>query len=477
MGVVGRRLALLAALAVVVAGCGTASGGNSVPDAASIVPQSALAYVTVNTDQGSDQFSSAKAVFDKFPAAPKVIADLKSMLTSNGSDPTQLAASVGPVLDVALLGDSNKPGAGEVCFAQPTDVQTFVSQLGPNTVHEQIDGWTVVAGSQQMLDLVKNSTSHLTDSADYQAAIATIPGVGDAVARGYVSPVAIAHALAPPAAKPVKGGFNVVTPSVLQLAGLTSTSWVAGALTSSDGAAKLELHAKTQATSGATSSSSLTDQIPSGSTAAVSLTGAGPVLTGGLDKELQALPKGLATALAPVLGALGGPVIAYVRPGAPVPEVTIAARPDHPAAVAAGVGALIKNLTGKDSSPAQISGATMLKVDLGFVAIYYGTTDNGEVVVTDSTNAVAELNGSAGKLTDDSGFKDAKSAAGMPDDNGGFVYVDVKDLLPTVEGLASLVNKPIPADLDANLKPLDTVLGYGSRDNGVTTIVAYAKTN
>src|SRR5262249_2084156 len=146
-----------------------------------------------------------------------------------------------------------------------------------------------------------------------------------------------------------KGLKDAMHTTTLNIAGLDSAKWVAGALTSSDGAVKLELHESSTSASTTASTGSLADQIPSGAIAAANLSGSGAAMTAGLSKELQALPKGLAAALGPVVGALGGPVMAYVRPGAPLPEVTIVAKPQHPAAVAAGVGALIKNLSGTTS--------------------------------------------------------------------------------------------------------------------------------
>lgn len=460
-----RRLAVVVALAALAAGCGS-GGHNDPPDAASIVPQNALAYGTVNTDLGSDQLSSAKAVLDKFPAGPKVVQMVRSALTKNGVDPAALSSSVGPVVDVAVLTVGADPGV--VGFAQPSDEQSFVAQLGAKAVHEQIDGWTVFAESQALLDAVKNRTANLADASDFKAAAATVPGPGDAIATGYVTGAGI-RAAAARGAKNAGAGIGSVV-------GLASANWAEAALTSSDGAVKLELHENSSSASTPASGESLADRLPSGAIAAASLTGSGAAITAGLSKELQALPKALANDLGPVLGALGGPVIAYVRPGAPIPDVTIAAKPAHPAAVAAGAGALIKKLTGSSATPASIGGATMLKVDLGGFALYYGTTADGLVVVTDSATAISELDGKNGKLSDDSGFKDATGAAGLPDDNEGFLYVDVKELLPTVDGLAQLASTPIPAQLEANLKPVDTALVYGSRDGDLTTIVAYAKT-
>lgn len=467
-----RRLpaavATLAATAALATGCG--SGGSDPPNAASIVPQNAGAYLSINTDLGSSQLTSAKSIIDKFPGGPKLLASIESQGNGQGINVKAIASSVGPVLDVAALGPASAPFA--VGFAMPSDEKAFTDQLkAGGEPYAVIDGWTVFADEASQVAAVKDRTGNLADDANYKAAIATVPS--DVIARGYIAGTEITSAL-------TQALKSFQATGSLDLSALRSTKWIASALTSSDGAVKLEVHVSATAAQTATATTgtagSLADQLPGGALVAASLKGSGAVVTAGLSKELQALPKGLAKTLGPVLGALGGPIIAYVRPGAPIPEVTAATKPAHPAAVVLAISGLISNLTTANPVPANVSGANLLKADLGAVTIYYGTFGDGEVVVSDSANAVAELNGSVGKLSDDSGFKDAKSGAGLPDDNGGFVYADIKDLLPLIDGFAQLASQPVPAQVDGNLKPLDTALIYGSRNGDIFDLVAYLKT-
>ena len=126
--------------------------------------------------------------------------------------------------------------------------------------------------------------------------------------------------------------------------------------------------------------------------------------------------------------------------------------------------------------PTQVDGGTLNKIDLGPVALYYGVAD-GKLVVTDSANALAELKGSVGRLSGDGVFKEAKDAAGLGDGGQGFLFVDLKDALPAIDGFAQLANKSIPADVEQNLKPLRSLLLYGSRVGDLQTIVAFVKTS
>ena len=126
--------------------------------------------------------------------------------------------------------------------------------------------------------------------------------------------------------------------------------------------------------------------------------------------------------------------------------------------------------------PTQVDGGTLNKVDLGSIALYYGVAD-GKLVVTDSANALAELKGSVGHLSGDGVFKEAKDASGMGDTGQGFLFVDLKDALPAIDGFAQLANQTIPPNVEQNLRPLRSLLVYGSREGDLQSLVAYVKTS
>ena len=189
----GTLFALAAALAVVgsvAAGCGGASGGSSGGGSAvGLVPGDALAFVTVSTDTGGDQLKNAEAVLNKFPAHTKLIASLKKSLASGGTNVAQLESSIGPELDVAILKVSGAPAP--VGFTKPKDAAAFTAQL-KKLKSEEISGWTVFASTQAALDAVKNRTTNLSDTADYQAAAKSLPG--DSLASAFVGKAAFALA-------------------------------------------------------------------------------------------------------------------------------------------------------------------------------------------------------------------------------------------------------------------------------------------
>jgi hypothetical protein len=65
----------------------------------------------------------------------------------------------------------------------------------------------------------------------------------------------------------------------------------------------------------------------------------------------------------------------------------------------------------------------------------------------------------------------------MGDTEQGFLFVDLKDALPAIDGFAQLANQSIPANVEQNLKPLRSLLVYGSRDAGLQSAVAYLETS
>jgi hypothetical protein len=109
------------------------------------------------------------------------------------------------------------------------------------------------------------------------------------------------------------------------------------------------------------------------------------------------------------------------------------------------------------------------KVALGPVAIYFAVS-GGNLVISDSA---AGFRGSAATpITSDPVFQKTSEAAGRPDESAGFFYVNIKDSVPLIQGLAQLSGATIPPDVSANLAPLQSFLMYGTVDNGVAKFTA-----
>ena len=412
-----KRLALLVAAALVT-GCG---GSKPAGDAAELVPPNAVAFVSLQTDLGS-----LPQVVDRFPFGPTVLRAVRQGL--------RLKASMGPRLDLALF------KGGMVGFTQPADEKQFEATLGPKQVHARIRGWTVFTDNAALLDLVQHHKGKLSELPAYTDAFGRLPAA--AVVRAYGASAASGLALG-------VAGLGGSLPNLRN-----ATKWTAVALTSSANALKLEVHAKGTTGPAEQSSSDLVAQVPADSVLAIGLGSIGRLpgnlQAGGLD--LQAISD-----------ALGDEAVAYVRAGLPFPEVTIASKPNDPRKAMRDVGRLIRKL-GKTKAPpvlTTVDGVVLQDVALGAIDIYYGTFD-GLFVVSDSTAAVTALRSSGDKL----------KVAGLPEKTNGFLYIDVERALPAVRAFAKLANQKVPRELDANLKPLKTLVVYGTRDGDVQSIVA-----
>ncbi|MGN6796620.1 MAG: hypothetical protein ACTHKS_00565 [Gaiellaceae bacterium] len=462
------RLAGVAVLAVLAAGCGGGGGSGSSSDAASIVPTNALAFATIDTDTSSGQVSNALGILKKFPIEPRAEQQLRASISKSGIDFNALTSSAGSEVDIAVINVNGRPQA--VGLAKPSDEKAFDAQLDKtSTQHTTMKGWTVFSDKQPVLDAFKSqSSTSIADDATYQTAIKTLPS--DAVVRFYASPAA-ENALLNAAKQQ-----NLPSSS---LGKLPTAQWFAGALTSQDGAFKLEVHGKSPSTQALSTPNPLAAKIPSGAIVALALNGGGATksLPAATQEQLSVLGQQLGVNLPALISALNGPVIAYVRPGIPLPEVTIAAQPAQPQEAAKAVGGLLARFaSGAKAVPTPVDGGTLDKLDLGPVALYYGV-NGGRLVVTDSSNAMAELNGSVGRLTGDSVFKEAKNGAGMTDSAQTFIFLDIKDALPALSGFAQLANQSLPPDVENNLRPLRSALLFGSSDSQIGSFVAYVKTS
>jgi hypothetical protein len=461
------RLAGVAILALLAAGCGGGGGGSS-SDADTIVPSGALAFATIDTDTSSAQVSSALAILRKFPIEPRAEQQLRASIKQSGVDFNALASSAGSELDLAVIEVNGRPQV--VGLAKPSDEKAFDAQLAKTTTqHMTVKGWTAFSDKQATLDAFKKqSDTSIADDATYQAAIKSLPT--DAVARFYASPAAENAVLNAAKQQNLPSG---------SLGKLPTAQWFTGALTSQDGAFKLEVHGKSASSQSLSKPNPLAGKIPSGSIVALALNGGGATksLPATTQEQLSVIGRQIGVDLPALVSALDGPVIAYVRPGIPLPEVTIAAQPGQPQKAATAIGGLLARFaSGAKATPTKVDGGTLDKLDLGPVSLYYGVND-GQLVVTDSSNAIAELNGSVGRLTGDAVFKEAKDGAGMTDSAQTFVFLDVKDALPALSGFAQLANQNLPPEVENNLRPLRSALLFGSSANDIGSFVVYAKTS
>jgi hypothetical protein len=436
------------------AGCGGSSGAGSgsatIGAGASVAPADAVAFVAVDTNASSSQWQAVNSLLQKFPSHDALMTKLEQSFTQktklSWADDVQPA--LGPELDVVVLPAAANGKPELVGLVQPGDSAKFDTLLqklgashGKTFVTAQVGGWTAVAGSQAALDAVSGATAHLSDSNTYQDATAKLSG--DALASVYANGTEAQQLLG-------SLGKSLPTP-----AASAQLQWVSADVVAASGGVKIDGFVRTQGGSASATphASTLVSKIPSGA-----------LLVADFD---AAAAKARATGpLSTLAGSLGGETAFYVSPGEPIPSITLVTHPADPQAAA---DALDKAFAGLGSSTGSGAG---LGAILGNLHLYH-VIDGGTLIASTSQQAISDFQGGGQKLADDGAFKDATSAAAMPAETNGFVYVDLAKSLPLVEGLAGLMGAKLPAGIQDDLAPLHSIVAYATTSGDETSFTVF----
>jgi len=481
-------LGLLAALAVLVAGCGGAAekGAVSTSKGALYVNADALAYVTVQSDLGSSQWKQVDELSHKFPGRSKALASIEKSLGEQNLDyDKDIKPALGPEVDFAVV---NGPTLKETSFAaltKPDDPGIFkalVAKLnisdnsGSKAVFREVgDGWYALSQSQQMIDKVlKGSGPPLANDSTFNEALAKLPS--DALAKAYVNGPQLATLLKQ-AVQQSGTQFDLSS-----LGGIDKLDYISASLSAESDGVRLggAVSGSGSATLGSGEyTSKLMDGVPGDAFAFLTFQGSGladqfqqllknPQIAPGI-KQFE---QGLGLSVNDILDLFRKEVGFYVRPGSPIPEFTLVLESSDEQKA---MGTLDKLFTGLGvtglTQPCPTSdqgGVTMKCVQISSLPVRYGASD-GKVFVTTGASGVSEYKASGNKLADDTDFKDAKSAADMPDSTGGFIYVNLKDAIPMIETLAGLGGANVPSDVSANLAPLRSLLAWGAGSGDTRT--------
>jgi len=415
--------ALALGLLLVAAGCGNstaATGTSSGTDAASLVPASALAYVSVDANLDSQSW--------------QVVSDLVGPIGTGADYKRDIHPALGDRVNLAVLGvDNGKPEA--VAIVQPTDVaklQALAKKFDQGTEHytvENIGGWSVVADSAAAFQAVRDAStgSSLADSADFKSAMSQVGGA--AFATAYAS-----------------GSGAEQLPAKLRalVRAAGSPRWVAARITADKSALHLEARAAGAATPAAYKPALLGD-VPSGAILAVSFKDVNQLLA-----RIQAEPT-LRASLPTFLNglsSLGGEGVLYLLPGTLLPVVTVELQPRDPAAAMNSLRALA----------AKAAKVLPLRVER-----------HGSYVLL--TNAAAGASPGSGSLIEDQPFKDALAAADVPAEVTWLAYADIQRLAPILQALASLTGKgQAKPSSTLKLEKFGTLVAFGARSGSTSRL-------
>ncbi len=471
-----RRLLPFLALAALLAGCGsaakTSSRGGSIPAGASVVRAGVVAFVAVDSDTGSSQWKQLDELAQKFPGRDNLVAQLKQKISAQGVDyDTDVKPALGPELDVAVVSAGDKSTTKGVALTKPDDPAKFkalVAKLnakdssGERAVYREVDGWYALSDSQASISRALEGNAPLADDSDFKEAMDKLPG--DALAKVYLDGQQL-NAIVPQSSA-----------SGTAALGLDKLKYIAASASAEDDGVRV--HGVTSGgPGGGDFASALIGRVPGDAFALLDFDGQGT--TDQLSK-LKSNPQAAAAiahfeqeygvTLDQLLTLLSGEVAFYARPGAVIPELTLALDPKDQSAALATLDKLAAH-SGSPVEPGTQGGHPVKTVNLGQFTIHYGTVD-GKVLITSGVSGIADY-GEGDHLPDSADFKQAQDAAGMPDSTGGVIYIDLKDALPLLEGFAGLAGQSLPSSTTENLRPLRSFLAWTNVEGETRTFDAF----
>lgn len=467
----------LAALALLAAGCGGSSSKGSASGSAAgatVVPASAVAYVSVNTDLGSDQWKKADALSKKFPGRAKAIADFEQSLAKKNLDfKKDVKPALGPEIDVAWL-DFADGGQNAVAVTQPKDDAKLAALVQKNNADssnkklytEKVGDWTAISDSQAKLDRLKSAQngSKLADDSSFKDAVSDLPD--EALVKVYVNGGAVRQAVQ-------QGIAPTVPQSGILGTAIPNLGWLSASAAAASNGVGFQAGVKSSNTKTKSYKSQLVDRLPAGALADLSFNNLASTLRrvlsqAGLKAQAAQVEQALGISENDLLKLLSNEGALAVYPsarGEKYPSVELLLKVNDEAKA--------RKLLNRLSALAPMAGATVKPVTIGGVqahelsvngqiSVDYGVFD-GVLAVSNSRSALAGLNGGGVKLSSDPVFSDARSAAKAPSSTTGFAYVNLQGVFKEVYEYIGA-----SAEVRANLAPLTSFFAYGARKDDVT---------
>jgi hypothetical protein len=457
-----------AAVGLVATGCGSsgAAGSSSLGGAASVAPSNVVAFVALDSDVSSGQWTAVGGLLDKFPGYDTVLANLRKTFEQRSklSWANDVKPALGSELDLIALPGKKPQLVGLTQGGDQAKLDALLRKLDKGIKSEQIDGWTAFSSSQAALDTVKSSTTKLADNNTYRTAVAKL--AGDALVRAYANGTEAEQLLA---------ALGKQSPSV----STPPFAWASVDLVAAGNGVRVTGYShdgSTQAISPrfrrippAPYTSSLVDEIPAGALFVADF----PVTPGefqfsttdSLPSALQTFLGASPTFLAELDDVLGGETAVYVRPGLPVPEVTIVTQPNDTRVAEQSLADLLKTL--------RAAGGTAGRLDLANIPVYHDVV-GGQLIISTSQQGIADFRSAGPKLSSDPSFTSALKTSSMPSQTTGFLYANLASAVPIVRTLGPLLGLTLPAGLSTtDLSALKALSAYGTRAGDESTFTVF----
>jgi hypothetical protein len=449
-------LAALAAAAVLtVSACGSAgaAGSTTLGGAASLAPSDALAFVAIDSNVSSGQWSSLNGLLDKFPSRDKLLKGFEKK--AKVSWETDVKPALGDELDIVVLPGAKKEYVGLTQSHDQAKLDALLKKVG--AVSTQVGGWTAFAETQGALDTFAAAKAKLADENLYKAATAKL--ADGALVHAYANGIEAQKLL------------NVASQDPTQAVGF---EWASADVTAAGDGLRFHAYSRDGMTANLPANrrpvptqpyqSHLVDEIPAGALVVadfVAKPGMFELVDQSKLRPLQGALKADPTLLAKLDQIVGGETALYVRQGVLMPEITIVTQPNDTHAAEAALTDVLKTL--------KMQGGGML-AQFGLFHAVIG----GQLVASTSQKGIEDFRSGGPKLSGDSTFEQAQKGVGMPAQTTGFLFVNVKDALPLVQAFAPLLGFKLPPALQGNdLSALRTLAAYGSRTGEEQSYTVY----
>jgi Protein of unknown function (DUF3352) len=469
----------LAALALLAGGCGGSSSNGSASGSAAgatVIPASAVAYVSVNSDLGSDQWKKVDALSKKFPGRAKAIANFEQELAKQNLDfQKDVKPALGPEIDVAWL-DFADGGKNVVAVTQPKDDAKLLVLVAKqnksdpkNKLYiEKVGDWSAVAQSQAVLDRLKSAQngSKLADDSSFKDAVADLPD--EALVKVYVNGASIRQAVQ-------QGLAPSVRQSGLLGAAIPNLGWLSASASAASNGVGFQAGVKSSDMQAKSYKSELVDRLPAGALVDLSFNNLASNLRRvlgqtGLKAQAAQLEQALGISESDLVKLLSNEGALAVYPGArgeryPSVELLLKVTDQAKARKLLARLSALAPMAGVTVKPVRIGGvgAHELVVN-GAVSVDYGVFGS-ILAVSNSRSALAGLSRGGTKLSSDPVFGDARSAAKAQGSTIGFAYVNLQGVFKEVFEYIDA-----SAETRANLAPLRSFFAYGTRKGDVTHV-------
>ena len=458
-------------VALVASGCAAPiEATGSVPASAKLAPADAFAFVTLVTDDTSEQWEKADRLLALFPDAR--IEVLGAVRTELAHEDLTWKADVAPALGdelVVVVTAARKP----VLLVQPESAEALaalIAQSDDPLVQGTVSDWTALAETQAELDAYRAALGRgtLDGVASFSDAMTGLPE--EALVRGWVDFAALARDLA-----------SAFEQSGVQ--GELGVDWLAAALTAEDDGVHLSVGVRTPGGNGSSYEPELFERVPADAVAALSFGGTQGTLDrieGAVDVRAvsSALEDAVGVSLDGLLEALSGEGLLYVREGGEdLPEVTLVLAPPDPAKTFDTVDRIVRRFAEQLGEPVRTrvdGGRTVHELRLDADTLTYARLDDPDsVIVTTGPSGIADFLGEGSKLVDAEAFTTAADRIELGDRTRGFAYVDIDGLVPLVESLAG--PEAMPAEAREVLGTLDSLILQGSGEGETTTLSGFLR--